>query len=213
MTTSEVALAYAAGVMDSDGYIGVHRSDYAMRVRGDANQTVYVPRVQVKQVSPEAVDLLHELFGGHRYKGKPTATRGRPLFVWAVHSRMAGQVCEALMPHLLIKRAQAENAIEVCRINAEPDRRRHVVPEVVDGERLLPLLEAAKRAGRSPSVAYQSSSIGNIPTVRVGRRVMVPESFVPIWRDRPDSPGRRPDLTERLESCFMRAKELNRTGV
>jgi hypothetical protein len=209
----EADLAYAAGVVDSDGYIGVHRSDYAMRVRGDAGQVVYMPRIAVKQVTPEAVDMLHELFGGHRYNGKPSAARGRPLLVWSVHSRMAGATCERLLPYLRIKRAQAENAIEVCRINSEPSRRKHLVPDVVDGEPLLPLLEAARLAGRSESVAYQSSSIGNIPTVRVGRRVLVPESFVETWRTRPDSPGRRADLTVQLEACFRRAKELNHVGV
>ena len=48
--TSDIAptvLAYMAGVLDSDGYIGVHRSDYAMRVRGDAGQVIYSPRVQL----------------------------------------------------------------------------------------------------------------------------------------------------------------------
>lgn len=211
--TSDVDLAYAAGVIDSDGYIGIHRSDYAMRVRGDARQAVYIPRVQVKQVEPGAIDLLHSLFGGHRYEGKPTAARGRPLHVWATHSRMAGNVCRAVLPFLRIKQAQAENAVTVCSINAEPNRRRHVVPAVIDGEALLPLLEAARRAGRSDAVAYQSASIGNIPTIRVGRRVFVPESFVETWRTRADSPGRRPDLTVRLEECFARAKELNRVGA
>ena len=96
--------AYCAGVIDSDGYIGVHRNTYAMRVRGDAGQAVYQPRVQVKQVEPAAIDLLHDLFGGHRYVGKPTAAKGRPLIVWGVHSAACAPVLEAVMPYLRIKR-------------------------------------------------------------------------------------------------------------
>ena len=55
---SATDFAYCAGVIDSDGYIGVHRNTYAMRVRGDAGQAVYQPRVQVKQVESGAVDHL-----------------------------------------------------------------------------------------------------------------------------------------------------------
>jgi hypothetical protein len=213
MALAPIHLAYAAGVIDSDGYIGVRRSDYAQRVRGDAGQAVYIPRVLLKQVTPEAVDLMAELFGGHRYIGKATAAKGRPLIAWGVHSRAAGVVCEALLPYLRIKRLQAENVIEVCRINASPNRRGHVVPAIVDSEPMLPLLEAAQLAGRSPAVAYQSSRLRNIPTTRVGRQVFVPASFVPTWRDRRASAPRRAELTEQLEACFVRGKALNRVGV
>ena len=89
-------IAYAAGVIDSDGYIGVKRSDYAQRVRGDAGQPVYAPRVMVKQVTPEAVTLLHDLFGGYRGDARPSAARGRPLFTWEAHSANAMRACEAV---------------------------------------------------------------------------------------------------------------------
>ena len=211
---SPTDLAYAAGVIDSDGYIGVHRSDYAMRVRGDATQAVYQPRVQVKQVTSEALDLLHEVFGGHRYDGKPTAKRGRPLRVWAVHSAMAGAVCEALLPYLRIKRAQAANVLEVCRINSEGRRRRWDFPEVVDGEPMVTMAEAARQLGKSYGTVIQSVRHGNVPHVRSGpRQVLIPESYLPVWAARGSCPSRNAAVTERLEACFARAKELNRVGV
>lgn len=216
MTTYELDpldLAYAAGVVDSDGCIGVKRSDYAMRVRGDAGQAVYMPRVTVKQVTPQAVELLHEMFGGHMTAGKPTAAKGRPLMVWHVHSAMAAAVCESLLPYLRIKRAQAENAIELGKLNSGPNRRGWDLPDVAPDEPLVPLLEAAKRAGRSADVAYQSVHIGNIPAVRQGRRVFVPESYIETWRTRGTSAPRRAALTEQMHACFLRAKELNRVGV
>lgn len=214
MASAPVNLAYAAGVVDSDGYIGVHRSDYAMRVRGDAGQAVYAPRVQVKQVTAEAVDLMHDLFGGHRYGGKPTAARGRPLLVWSVHSAMAGRVCEELLPYLRIKRAQAENVLEMCRINAEGQRRRWDVPEVVDGEPLVTMAEAARRLGKSYGVVIQAVRNGNVPHVRTGpRKVWIPESYLPIWAERGHSPRRHPEVTARLDACFNRAKALNHVGV
>src|SRR4051812_766639 len=206
-------LAYAAGVVDSDGYIGVHRSDYAQRVRGDAGQAVYMPRVAVKQVTPQAIDLLHDLFGGPRSAGKPSGARGRPLRAWSTPSALAVGVCVALLPYLRIKRAQAENAIELGGLNAGPNRRGWDLPDVDPSEPLVPLLEAARRAGRSANVAYQSAHLGNIPVVRQGRRVLMPESYIETWATRGRAAPRRSELTARMEACFLRAKELNRVGI
>jgi excisionase family DNA binding protein len=185
-----------------------------MRVRGDAGQAVYFPRVQLKQVTPQAVDFMHDLFGGHRMNGKPTARYGRPLLAWAVHSRAAGQVCEAILPYLRIKRAQAENAIEVCRINAEGQRRGWDVPDVIPGEPMVTMAEAARRLGKHYGTVMQSVRLGNVPHVRSGpRKVLIPESYLPVWAERGKTPPRRQDVTDRLHACFLRAKELNRVGI
>lgn len=209
----DVDLAYAAGVIDSDGHIGVKRNDYAQRVRGDAGQAIYSPRVMVKQVEPHAVELLHGMFGGYLGTGQPSAAKGRPLHTWEVHSASAARACEALLPFLRIKRAQAENAIECGRLNAGASRRGWDIPAVLSDEPLVPLLEAARRAGRSDAVAYQSAHLGNIPVVRKGRRVFMPESYIETWANRGAAAPRRADLTAQLEACFQRAKELNRVGV
>lgn len=206
-------LAYAAGVIDSDGYIGVHRSDYAMRVRGDAGQAVYMPRVTVKQVTPHAPDLLYAMFGGHLLRPKPSAKRGRPLYSWNVHSALAARTCEAVLPHLRIKRAQAENAIALGRLNAGTGRRGWNLPDIDPDEVLLPLLEAARRAGRSADVAYQSAHIGNIPVVRKGRSVFVPESYVETWASRGKAAPRRAALTEAMDACYQQSKAFNRVGI
>lgn len=213
MTTSDTDLAYAAGVIDSDGCIAVRRSDYAARVLKNSSQAVYQPRITVKQVTPQAVDLLHELFGGYRFTGKAYAEKGRPLLGWDIHSAGAVAALERLVPYLRIKKAQALNAIEVGQINASPRRRGWDLPAVDPSEPLVPLLEAARRAGRSPDVAYQSAHLGNIPTLRIGRRVMVPESYVETWASRGASAPRRSELSVRLEALYQRAKELNRVGV
>ncbi len=209
----DAELAYAAGVVDSDGYIGVHRNTYAMRVRGDATQPIYQARVQVKQVTPEAIDLLHDLFGGHRYEAKPTAERGRPLLVWQVHSAACVPVLTALLPHLRIKRAQAENALELAALCGKGGRR-FVVPQVVEGEPMVTMAEAARELGKSYDVVIQAVRNGSVPHVRTGpRKVLIPESYLPIWKERGSSPTRAQDVSDRMESLYLRAKELNRVGV
>lgn len=214
MGSTPTDLAYAAGVIDSDGYIGVHRSDYAMRVRGDASQAVYVPRVQVKQVTPQAIDFLHGAFGGHVVVGKPSSAKGRPLIAWGVHSAAAGAVCHAVLPYLRIKREQALNAIDVCRINSEGKRRRWDIPSVHPDEPMVTMAEAARRLGKGYGSVIQSVRLGNVPHLRRGpRQVLIPESYLSTWAARGHSPRRHADVTERLEECFRRAKSLNRVGI
>jgi len=105
--------AYLAGVIDSDGTVGIKRSTYAMRRRGDAAQAVYSERVSVRQVEPQAVDLLAQSFGGSRYMTKPSTTKGRALHTWAVTDRQARDCLRSLLPYLRIKVGQARNALRL----------------------------------------------------------------------------------------------------
>lgn len=105
--------AYLAGVIDSDGYIGIKRSTYAMRVTKDAKAAVYSERICVKQVEPHAVRLLHSLFGGTLGITKPSAAKGRHLHYWQCTDMRAAVCLKSLLPFLRIKRAQAENALNL----------------------------------------------------------------------------------------------------
>ncbi len=201
-------LAYLAGVMDSDGYIGVGKKKAG---KWAAN---YQPRVQVKQVDTEATDLFRETFGGHLYRHEPSAERGRPLWCWQVHSAACRPVLDALLPYLRIKRNRAENALALCDVNRRTGRKRFPVPEVVPGEPMVTMAEAARLLGKSYGTVIQAVRNGSVPHVRTGpRRVLIPESFLPVWAERGRTPRRDPALTDEMESLYLRAKELNRVGV
>lgn len=103
-------LAYCAGVIDSDGTIGVKRSTYAIRVTKDSKQPAYSERICVKQVTPEAVELLASIFGGTRYKASPQG-RGKPLHVWQITDQKAARCLVAIIPFLRIKAEQARNCL------------------------------------------------------------------------------------------------------
>jgi hypothetical protein len=98
-------------VIDSDGMIAVKRSTYAMRVRGDAKAPVFSERIAVKQVTTEAIDMLHTVFGGYRFITDPSAIRGKPLHGWQVTDLAAHRCLLAIRPYLRIKTAQADNCI------------------------------------------------------------------------------------------------------
>lgn len=201
-----------AGVMDSDGHIGVHVNWYKVRSGrwADSRQPTYQPRCSVKQIDHQAVELFAGHFGGHCYVDNANV-RGsrRPINVWQVHSAACRAVLVALAPYLRIKTRQAELAVELCDLNKTPRAQTFVIPEVVPGEPLLPLAEAAERAGRSYAVGVQSVKLGNIPFVRQGRRVFVPESFVKEWSTRGRGAMRRPEVTARMQEIAEEMKALN----
>lgn len=113
---NKIDLAYLAGVIDSDGTIGIKRNTYSMRVVGDSTQPTYSERICVKQVEPHAINLLRETFGGTLYYGKPGAKKGRRLYVWQVTDKKAFAALTAMLPFLRIKRKQAQACIDLRKI-------------------------------------------------------------------------------------------------
>lgn len=205
-------MAYMAGVMDSDGHIGVHVNWYKVRSGkwADSKQPTYQPRCSVKQLDPEAIELFAQNFGGHHYTDT-TNVKGsrRPINVWNVHSASCRRVLNALLPYMRIKVPQAQLVLELCDLNAAPRRHTFVFAPVQDGEPLLPLAEACERAGRSYAVGVQSVKLGNIPFVRQGRRVFVPESYIATWATRERGAMRRPEVSERMAQIAVEIKALN----
>ena len=212
MNEHRETLAYLAGVIDSDGCINIQKQKAG---KWAAN---YQPRVAVKQVTPQAPDLLYGTFGGSLWVQRPNAKRGRPLHVWVVHSAAAGDALRQLLPFLRIKPEQARNALALCEVNARRGVRKFPVPEVVDGEPLVTLAEAADALGKSYDTVMQAVHAGSVPVVRKPRAgskpsVFIPESFLPVWAMRGSSPTRDPAVTAEMESLYLRGKELNRVGV
>lgn len=204
-------LAYLAGVIDSDGCIGVYR------VRHRGAHITYQPKVQIRQVEPHAIELAKATFGGHVYQHKAQTERGKPLWVWQVHSAAVRPTLAALLPYLRIKLPRAENALRCCEVNAGRARR-FEVPAVIPGEPMVSVSEAARRLGKSYEVVYQAVDHGTVPFVRGPRSgskpsVMIPESYLETWATRGRSPRRSPEVTAELDAIYMRAKELNRVGV
>jgi hypothetical protein len=119
VTSPPVVLAYCAGVIDSDGTIGIKRNTYAMRAVGDCTQATYSARICVRQVGVEALHVLSETFGGNVRPAKTYAKRGKPMWGWEIRDAIAERALTALLPYLRIKRAQAENCLALRSIIAK----------------------------------------------------------------------------------------------
>lgn len=153
-------LAYLAGVIDSDGTIGIKRNTYSMRVTGDSTQPVYSERVHIRQVSMEALSLFAETFGGNVRPQPASSSKGKPLFRWGVTDRQAVILLRAILPFLRIKKAQALNCLELRRV---------------------------KEASRKARVAKGRGHVG--------------------------ASCRPKEISEQMESLYLRAKQLNKTGI
>jgi hypothetical protein len=108
-----ITLAYLAGVMDSDGFFTIKRNTQSMRKHKDSKNPTYQERVGLKQVQPEAVELIYSLFGGYRSIQKPSAKNGKPLHSIGLSCKKAVVFIEAVLPYLLLKKKQAQILIEL----------------------------------------------------------------------------------------------------
>jgi hypothetical protein len=117
-------LAYAAGVIDSDGSIGIRLDTYAMRVRKLDAGPVYKERVTLRQIEPQAVELFHASFGGSHFMTAPRNERAQPLHSWQIVDRMAATFLAAIGPYLRIKHRQAVLCVELRRLKDESRKAR-----------------------------------------------------------------------------------------
>jgi hypothetical protein len=97
--------AWLAGVIDSDGSIGVHINKQA-----DGRAPSFVPWVRIGQTRPEVVEHTADICG----TGK-VMQDGRGVWNWGASAQQARWVLERIHPWLLIKKRQAWAAIELAR--------------------------------------------------------------------------------------------------
>lgn len=99
-------LAWAAGFIDGDGVISVYQ-------RTDRNRGFSVV-VRAMNTNRLALEKLHSMFGGTIHvMTKANNTHGwKPSFYWAASDRTAEVAIRGLLPFLLLKRPQAELALE-----------------------------------------------------------------------------------------------------
>jgi hypothetical protein len=130
-------LAYLAGLIDGEGYIGVKRG-----YRRDATSPIYHERIQVRMVHEGAIALLAGTLGGNYYAEKAHLAKGRPLFCYQASDAKAAAILECLLPYLVVKRANAENVLLLRASKRDPASRarggmkqRRLMPPSVLAER------------------------------------------------------------------------------
>lgn len=144
--------AWLAGVIDSDGSIGVHINKQA-----EGRSPSFVPWVRIGQMRPEVVHRAAEICG----TGKVMCD-GRGVWNWAASAQQARWVLERIHPWLLIKKRQAWAAIEVARHveqrNAKGSWRKLTADDVAYRQRL-----------REAVMAWNQGEVDDLPVPDPGR--------------------------------------------
>lgn len=119
----EALVAWAAGIIDGEGCIGIYRS----RSRSNAYQL----SVSVANTEPELLRVLAQEFGGsiNAHRGQVAQPGWKLAFQWRLSSRMAAAFLEQVRPYLRSPRKKAAAALGIAfqgtkRVGGLPKARR-----------------------------------------------------------------------------------------
>lgn len=116
-------LAYLAGIVDGEGYIGIKRT-----TRKDSISPIFHERIQVRMIHEPAIKLLADTLGGNYYRESMAQRQGRQLYCWQASDAIACNILRALLPHLRIKRSNAEAVLALRESKSDPRARRRGSP-------------------------------------------------------------------------------------
>lgn len=133
MDSLDTTLAYLAGLVDGEGYIGIKKTKPS---KAQGRQTPgYTARIQVRMVDEEAIRFLSETLGGWYYREKTAQVTGRrQLYCYQASDRKAEGVLRSLFPYLRVKKSNARAVLILCRLKKRASKHR----TKIIGERILP---------------------------------------------------------------------------
>lgn len=106
---TEVEWAYAAGVIDSDGCIGISRE----RRYGTPSPFYYRTKVRVTQSDLNVLMWFKETFGGYiGILNKVSPKYKRPVWNWYVNDSYVEDFLNGILSYLILKKPQAQLALE-----------------------------------------------------------------------------------------------------
>ena len=112
-TRRKQSIAYLAGMIDADGYIGITK---AKPVTGNTKNPRYGLTVNVTNTSKQLMDWLVENFGGKVYTRKHLpGVNWKTTYNWIVTFGNASELLKLVEPFLVVKREQALLGIELIR--------------------------------------------------------------------------------------------------
>lgn len=126
---SEIQLSYAAGIIDGEGSIMVIHHNAGGKT--GCKWEYWVLRLMIANNKKELIDWLLSMFGGGYSIGISKNPKWNDTYQWRVDSKHAKKVLELVYPYLLLKKKQAEIAIEMLKTYKLVGRKGHT-KEVFD---------------------------------------------------------------------------------
>lgn len=113
----ETDIAYIAGLIDGEGYIGIKR-DKGYRCQ-ERQTPGFHARLQIRMVDEEAIKFIAESLGGWYYKEKPNCAQGRPLYCYQASDKRAEEIIRTISPYLKVKKESANTVLQFRALQSE----------------------------------------------------------------------------------------------
>lgn len=105
-------VAYLAGLIDSDGYIGIVKAK-PNKAAGCIN-SAYTSTVNITNTSSKMMEWLVEKFGGKVYERKmPANSNWKQCYNWINTNQKARLLLEMVKDHLVVKKEQAHICLDL----------------------------------------------------------------------------------------------------
>ena len=101
----DLLYAYAAGIIDGEGSIGLNR------ITGEKRRARYTMRVVIGITDPYLPLFFQESFGGNIWVEKKQNPKHKDCWFWCLSAKKAVPFLTEILPYLHIKRPQAELAL------------------------------------------------------------------------------------------------------
>ena len=126
---TEAELAWAAGLFDGEGSLGVYRHT---QYHGGKKYVGLHLIVKLAMCNQQAVEKFGEIVGEGKVNQSPRPTNsGRLVWTWNTGGVRAGLVLTKLLPYLVVKREQAELGLVFRAIVRKNSRGLRTPPELI----------------------------------------------------------------------------------
>lgn len=110
-------IAYTAGIIDGDGWIGIERKRGKVRT-----VPKYRPTVSVTNTNPALKGWLKKHWGGSVVEGKGKKPSWKGFFIWRAYSISQVEILlKEILPHLVLKKKQAALVLECIKNTFVPN--------------------------------------------------------------------------------------------
>ena len=108
---SETDKAYAAGLFDGEGSVGISFTKQAKK----SSRKSYQIKASIAMIDQDSILWMVSIFGGH-YDTTNRTRSGNIVHRWTLHCRKAADFLELIVPYLKLKRARSAAAIKLARM-------------------------------------------------------------------------------------------------
>ena len=125
---TELELAYAAGLMDGEGYIGIKCSERD-KIQRSRSHRVYV---SLGNTDEKMVKFMLDKFGGTYYYAERKASNSKPMYTWKLSAISAVTFLGQVLPYLITKKERAEVAMEFQTTISNANKAKGITEELLE---------------------------------------------------------------------------------